>query len=50
MGGSQPATLLKSTTDPLKDGVAITSLPKTFQDSIAVTRSMNCRFLWIDSL
>jgi hypothetical protein len=49
-GNSQPTTLIKSTADSLKDGIAIKSLPKTFQDAIVVTRSMKCKFLWIDSL
>lgn len=32
------------------DGIDISSLPKTFQDAITVSRNLNVRFLWIDSL
>jgi hypothetical protein len=49
-GNCQPATLTKLTADSLRNGIAVTALPKTFQDAIVVTRSMQCRFLWIDSL
>jgi hypothetical protein len=49
-GNCQPATLTKSTADLLKNGIAITLLPKTFQDAIVVTRSMHLKFIWIDSL
>jgi hypothetical protein len=49
-GTFQPATLTKSTAELLRNGIAIASLPKTFQDAIVVTRSMRCKFLWIDSL
>jgi hypothetical protein len=49
-GAFQPATLTKSTADLLRNGIAVASLSKTFQDAIVVTRSMSCKFLWIDSL
>jgi hypothetical protein len=31
-------------------GLSLSCLPKTFQDAVAVTRTMNLRYLWIDSL
>jgi hypothetical protein len=32
------------------EGMDITELPKTFQDAIQLSRRLNNRFLWIDSL
>lgn len=32
------------------DRINLSSLPKTFQDAVIVTRSLGLRFLWIDSL
>jgi hypothetical protein len=49
-GNYRPATLTKLTADSFKSGVAITALPKTFQDAIVVTRRMQLKFIWIDSL
>lgn len=31
-------------------GIKDTDLPQTFQDAVAVTRSLNLKYLWIDSL
>lgn len=43
----------KTTQDTLTafmNGIDVSSLPKTFQDAITVSRNLNVRFLWIDSL
>jgi hypothetical protein len=31
-------------------GIAISSLPKTFQDAVLVANALSLRYLWIDSL
>lgn len=33
-----------------REGLRFTDLPILFQDAITVTRSLSCKFLWIDSL
>jgi hypothetical protein len=38
------------TIDDFKNGIDITSLPKTIQEAICVTRALNLRFLWVDAL
>lgn len=32
------------------EGIAVTDLPKTFHDAVAFTRTLGCRYIWIDSL
>jgi hypothetical protein len=49
-GNVRPTTLTKSSAACLKKGIPITSLPRTFQDAVAVTRTFRHRYLWIDSL
>jgi hypothetical protein len=49
-GDSQPLQLTRTNAPRLKAGISSTELPKTFQDAIHVTRKMEIRFLWIDSL
>lgn len=49
-GETQPYTLTKATASTLREGLSISLLPKTFQDAITVTRKLQVRFLWIDSL
>jgi hypothetical protein len=49
-GKSQPLKLLKSNVAPFRDSIKITTLPKTFQHAIDVTRRMKYRYIWIDSL
>jgi hypothetical protein len=49
-GNSQPLQLTRTNAPRLKAGIPSTELPKTFQDAIHVTRKMDIRFLWIDSL
>jgi hypothetical protein len=34
----------------MKQGIPLDTLPKTFQEAIAITRHLNQKFLWIDSL
>jgi len=46
----QPIMLTKSTIKMLKEGVPQSSLPKTFQDAIIVTRMFSIQYIWIDSL
>jgi hypothetical protein len=46
----QRIMLTKSTVEMLKEGIALSSLPKTFQDAIAVTRTFQIQYIWIDSL
>jgi hypothetical protein len=45
-----PPRTIKSTLNNHIQGIEISSLPKTFQDAIAVTRGLGIRYLWIDSL
>ena len=33
-----------------REGIPVDKLPKSFQDAVAVTRSIGVRYLWIDSL
>ena len=50
--GSAPQ-LIKLTThnyDSFQNHIPFDNLPKTFQDAIAITRRLNIRYLWIDSL
>ncbi|KAL8369126.1 hypothetical protein RB599_004534 [Gaeumannomyces hyphopodioides] len=36
--------------DQHRRGISISTLPKTLQDAIAVSRSINVRYIWIDAL
>ncbi|KAJ5022811.1 heterokaryon incompatibility protein-domain-containing protein [Bipolaris maydis] len=49
-GNSRPYTLNSTTEQDLKKGIDAEKLPKTFRDAIHVTRSLDIRYLWIDSL
>ncbi|KAF2846086.1 HET-domain-containing protein [Plenodomus tracheiphilus IPT5] len=46
--------ILKTTTQTLKDhktgGIALETLPKTFQDAVTICQRLEISFLWIDSL
>lgn len=45
--------LLKATKanfEELQTGIALSSLPASFQDAVAITRYLGVRYLWIDSL
>jgi len=46
----QRIMLTKSTVGMLKEGIALSSLPKTFRDAVAVTRIFQIQYIWIDSL
>jgi hypothetical protein len=49
--GSSPfINLTSSNLQDLRRGSSISTLPKTFQDAIQVTRSLGIKFLWIDAL
>lgn len=49
-GGDIPTKLLRSSLEALKTAISITSLPRTFQDAIFITRSLGLRYIWIDAL
>lgn len=49
-GKTQPLLLTKQTEAMLYNGISVSTLPKTFQDAIYVTRILGIRYLWIDSL
>ncbi|KAI1408668.1 HET-domain-containing protein [Hypoxylon sp. FL1857] len=49
-GGTVPIMTKMKTLESFKAGITIESFPKTFQDAISVTRQLQCRYLWIDSL
>jgi hypothetical protein len=49
-GGDQPFRTTKCTLSTKLDHISPTSLPKTFQDAVSVTRQLGLRYLWIDSL
>ena len=46
----RPLTTTTITLPNRLSGIKIKSLPKTFQDAVAVTRAIGLRYLWIDSL
>jgi hypothetical protein len=49
-GSSQPLTTTTMTLSERRHGIEWQKLPKTFQDAITVSRQLEIRFLWIDSL
>ncbi|KAJ8109993.1 hypothetical protein OPT61_g7047 [Boeremia exigua] len=49
-GGVVPLQLTASTIQEFEEEIAWDSLPATFQDAIEVSRKLNIRYLWIDSL
>ena len=49
-GESPLLKLTRSTATMFRTGIQCIDLPKTFQDAIQVTRRMQSRYLWIDSL
>ncbi|KAJ4855881.1 heterokaryon incompatibility protein (HET) domain-containing protein [Trichoderma breve] len=51
--GPEGTQTLMTTRDTIKDhrkGIQFSSLPKTFQDAVIITRELDIRYLWIDSL
>jgi hypothetical protein len=49
-GSVQPLITTISTFHSHKDGIEWPLLPKTFQDAITITRGLDIRYIWIDSL
>ena len=49
-GGDQPAKLTKGRLNTYSQRISLDSLPKTIRDAVRVTREMNLRYCWIDSL
>ncbi|KAF2262763.1 HET-domain-containing protein [Lojkania enalia] len=49
-GAKRHFTMTRHNIHELKKGIAFEALPKTFQDSISLTRRLGIRYLWIDSL
>ncbi|KAJ2974752.1 hypothetical protein NUW58_g8556 [Xylaria curta] len=49
-GPIQPLRTLHNNVESHAKGMSLASLPKTFQDAVRVTRYLDLRYLWIDSL
>lgn len=49
-GSAEVLKLLKKNSDELVKSIPTKYLPKTFLEAMLVTRSLNIRYLWIDSL
>jgi hypothetical protein len=49
-GGEQTITTTQSTLLERQQGIPISTLPKTFQDAVTITRTLGIQYLWIDSL
>jgi hypothetical protein len=49
-GGAQQRTTTKATFNSMTRGISMTSLPRTIQDAIIITRNLNIRFLWVDAV
>jgi len=49
-GSSREFTTTRATIEQRKCGISIADMPKTYQDSIKLTRSLGLRYIWIDSL
>jgi hypothetical protein len=49
-GASQPLKLTRDSEQSLRDGVDISTLPKTFRHAIEVCRQLEIAYLWIDSM
>ncbi|KAH8676451.1 heterokaryon incompatibility protein-domain-containing protein [Tricladium varicosporioides] len=46
----KPLTTTKSTLSARKAGILFEELPRSFQDTVVMTRALGVRYLWIDSL
>jgi hypothetical protein len=46
----RPLSTTKATLHQHLAGIQLSQLPKTFQDAVCIARSVNLRYLWIDSL
>ncbi|KAI5853654.1 HET-domain-containing protein [Durotheca rogersii] len=49
-GTSSRLMATKSSIRDLEDGIAVSFLPKTFQDAIQITRRLGVPYLWVDCL
>lgn len=49
-GGKQPITTTRSSLPDRQAGIPLSTLPRTFAESVSVVRRLGFRFLWIDSL
>ncbi|PMD52702.1 HET-domain-containing protein, partial [Hyaloscypha bicolor E] len=49
-GGEHVLKLISGNLESFHNGVAINSLPRTFAEAVEITRRLNIRHLWIDSL
>jgi hypothetical protein len=49
-GDEMPLRTTTSNLDYFKDGIPLSTLPQTFRDAVFMTRLLECRYLWIDSL
>ncbi|KAI2466279.1 HET-domain-containing protein [Annulohypoxylon bovei var. microspora] len=49
-GGVVPIMTTTETLENFEKGIWTESFPKTFQDAIFITRQLECRYLWIDSM
>ncbi len=49
-GKEQLLTTTRDTFASRVDGIELHDMPRTFQDSIQITRSLGIRYIWIDSL
>lgn len=44
------ATATKKSVEVMKRSIPVETLPRTFRDTLATTRKLNIRYLWIDSM
>jgi hypothetical protein len=49
-GGRVASTTTSKNHEEHKRGIPLSTLPKTFKDAVCITRRLNLRYLWIDSL
>jgi hypothetical protein len=49
-GGKVPIQTTTENINLYKNGIRLESLPQTFRDAVFMTRLLECRYLWIDSL
>ena len=49
-GGHCKTTLTTSSLATFQAGIHLSTLPKTFQDAVLLTRNLGIRYLWIDAL
>jgi hypothetical protein len=49
-GGDQPYKTTRETLPRYQDGVVLTEMPQTIQDTVTVFRCLGILYLWVDSL